>query len=116
MKPSVHELGRVVLSKQGHDKGRAFVVVGLIDENYVLIADGDSRKLAKPKKKQAKHLIPKPHVTTDILDAIRGQGANCRQRTPKSTEDLSQQYFSPARQGGKRICLKATSSKWKARS
>ena len=70
MKPSVHELGRVVLSKQGHDKGKAFLVVGLVDENYVLIADGESRKLLKPKKKQAKHLIPKPHVATDTIDAI----------------------------------------------
>ena len=70
MKPSVHELGRVVFSKQGHDKGKAFLVVGLVDETYVLIADGDSRKLIKPKKKQAKHLIPKPHVATEALDSI----------------------------------------------
>jgi len=73
VKPSAHELGRVVLSKQGHDKGNAFLVVGLLDETYVLIADGDSRKLAKPKKKQAKHLIPKPYVATEILDAISKQ-------------------------------------------
>jgi large subunit ribosomal protein L14e len=70
VKPSVHELGRVVLSRQGHDKGKAFVVIGLVDEKYVLIADGDSRKLEKPKKKQAKHLVPKPYVTAEILDAI----------------------------------------------
>jgi ribosomal protein L14E/L6E/L27E len=73
VKPSVHELGRVVISKQGHDKGKAFLVVGLIDEKYVLIADGESRKLEKPKKKQAKHLIPKPRVATEILDAILRQ-------------------------------------------
>ena len=73
MKPSVHELGRVVLSKQGHDKGKAFVVVGLTDDSYVLIADGQSRKLAKPKRKQAKHLIPQPYVAQDILQAIRKQ-------------------------------------------
>lgn len=73
MKPSAYELGRVVLSKQGHDKGKAFLVVGLVDDTYVLIADGDSRKLAKPKKKQAKHLIPKPHVAAEILGAILKQ-------------------------------------------
>jgi ribosomal protein L14E/L6E/L27E len=69
----VHELGRVVISKQGHDKGKAFLVVGLQDEKYVLIADGDSRKLQNPKKKQIKHLIPKPYVAADTLDAIRQQ-------------------------------------------
>ena len=73
MKPSVHELGRVVLSKQGHDKGRAFVVVGLVDDRYVLIADGDTRKLSKPKKKQAKHLVAKPHVAAELPDRIREQ-------------------------------------------
>lgn len=73
MKPSVHELGRVVLSKQGHDKGKAFVVVGIVNESYVLIADGQSRKLEKPKKKQARHLIPKPYVAQELLPAIANQ-------------------------------------------
>ena len=73
MKPSVHEIGRVVLSKQGHDKGRLFLVVGLIDERYVLIADGDSRRLAKPKRKQAMHLISKPYIAAEALHAIEAK-------------------------------------------
>lgn len=73
MKPSLPELGRVVLSKQGHDKGKAFLVVGIPDETYVLIADGDSRKLAKPKRKKTKHLIPTPHVAAETIDAILKQ-------------------------------------------
>ena len=73
MKPPVQELGRVVLSKQGHDKGKAFVVVGLVDERYVLIADGDSRKLAKPKKKKVMHLISKPYVAAELSAVIEKQ-------------------------------------------
>ena len=73
MKPSVHELGRVALSRQGHDKGRAFVVVGLVDDRYVLIADGSTRKLDRPKKKQAKHLLAKPYVASELLDAIQNR-------------------------------------------
>ncbi len=73
MKPSVQEIGRVTVSKQGHDKGRAFLVVGLVDDRYVLIADGESRKLAKPKKKQVKHLLPQPHVAAEILGAIESK-------------------------------------------
>lgn len=73
MKPEVRELGRVVLSIQGHDKGKTFLVVGLLDEKYVLIADGDSRKLGKPKKKQIKHLNPKPYVAEEALDSIAKQ-------------------------------------------
>ncbi len=73
MKPAVQEIGRVVFSKQGHDAGNAFLVVGVLDEKYVLIADGDSRKLAKPKKKQIKHLRSTPYVAAEVLDAIAKQ-------------------------------------------
>ena len=52
--------GRVVLSTQGRDEGRYFVVLEVIDENYVLMADGLTRKVDHPKKKKVKHLRPKP--------------------------------------------------------
>ena len=52
--------GRVVLSTQGRDEGRYFVVLEVIDENFVLIADGLTRKVDHPKKKKVKHLRPKP--------------------------------------------------------
>ena len=52
--------GRVVLSTQGRDEGRYFVVLEVIDENFVLMADGLTRKIDHPKKKKIKHLRPKP--------------------------------------------------------
>ena len=65
-----YELGRVTFSKQGHDKKRAFVIVGLVDERYVLIADGDTRKFEHPKKKQCKHLHTTPIVATEIAHTL----------------------------------------------
>lgn len=50
------ETGDLVISAAGHDKDKYFIVTGLIDEIYVWIADGKSRKLDKPKKKKVKHL------------------------------------------------------------
>ena len=52
--------GRVVLSTQGRDEGRYFVVLEVIDENFVFMADGLTRKVDHPKKKKVKHLRPKP--------------------------------------------------------
>ena len=52
--------GRVVLSTQGRDEGRYFIVLKVIDENFVLMADGLTRKVDHPKKKKIKHLRPKP--------------------------------------------------------
>ena len=54
--------GRVVLSTQGRDEGRYFIVLEVIDENFVLMADGLTRKVDHPKKKKVKHLRPKPIV------------------------------------------------------
>ena len=117
MKPSVHELGRVVISRQGHDRGKAFLVVGLPDELYVLIADGDSRKLAKPKRKQAKHLIPKPYVATETLEAILKQAQTADSDIRKALKTYLNTISSrPQDKEGNHICLKATSSKWKALS
>lgn len=48
--------GSIVLSTAGRDSDRIFAVVGIIDENYVLISDGRVRRLETPKKKKLKHL------------------------------------------------------------
>lgn len=53
------ELGQVVLSRCGRDKGRYFIVVSFDEsKNFVFISDGDVRKVEKPKKKKLKHVIP----------------------------------------------------------
>ena len=64
-KPPI-ELGRVVLSRAGRDMDRYFVVVGQTDEQHVLVADGDLRRMAVPKKKKLKHLAPKPACMSEI--------------------------------------------------
>lgn len=60
-------LGRVVFSKTGRDMGRKFIIVDTIDENYVLIADGDLRKVEKPKKKKIKHLS----ISNKVIDSLK---------------------------------------------
>ena len=54
------EIGRAVVSRQGRDAGRCFVVLHVVDEQFVLMADGLTRKLDHLKKKKIKHLHPKP--------------------------------------------------------
>lgn len=63
-------IGRIVVSRAGHDKGNAHVVVGLVDEAYVLLADGDLRKIAKPKKKKRMHVFATPCVSEALQKSI----------------------------------------------
>lgn len=49
------EVGDIVESLAGHDKGKLHLIVSL-DESYAKIVDGKLRKLESPKKKKLKHL------------------------------------------------------------
>ncbi|HHX49294.1 MAG TPA: hypothetical protein GX709_02760 [Clostridiales bacterium] len=50
------EVGSIVLSIAGRDKGRFFVVYEIVDDNYITIVDGALRKLEKAKLKKIKHV------------------------------------------------------------
>ena len=51
------EVGQIVFSKNGRDKGKAMIVLN-IESEYVYIVDGKHRLLEKPKKKKIKHIQP----------------------------------------------------------
>lgn len=61
--------GLIVCAKAGRDLGRYFVVLEA-ESGYALIADGKTRKLDKPKKKNVKHLqaTGKEIALTQITD------------------------------------------------
>lgn len=83
-------LGKVVHSKSGRDKGRYFIVIGIIDTEYVYIADGDLRKIEKPKRKKVKHLSFTNLVANDVRDAILSNSkiSNSKIRKFLQVEDI----------------------------
>ncbi|MDD3946951.1 MAG: KOW domain-containing RNA-binding protein [Clostridia bacterium] len=50
------EVGTIVYSIKGRDSGRFFIVVEIVDDKYIKIADGELRRIEKPKLKQIKHV------------------------------------------------------------
>ena len=48
-------IGMFAISLAGHDKGQIYVIVKA-DKEYVYIADGNLRKIEKPKKKKRRHV------------------------------------------------------------
>ena len=59
--------GNVVFSKKGRDKGHMFVVLYTLDDDFVMVCDGDCRKVEKPKRKRRKHLSATPHQAPEII-------------------------------------------------
>jgi large subunit ribosomal protein L14e len=56
-------LGQIVESTAGRDKNNKFVVLCIIDDQYVYISDGDKRKVENPKKKKRKHIKKLNHIS-----------------------------------------------------
>lgn len=83
-------LGKVVHSKSGRDKDKYFIVIGIIDAEYVYISDGDLRKFEKPKKKKIKHLNFTNLVAEEIREAILSDGrvSNSKIRKFLKVEDI----------------------------
>ncbi|MEG0308292.1 MAG: KOW domain-containing RNA-binding protein [Clostridium sp.] len=83
-------LGKVVHSKSGRDKGKSFIIIGIIDAEYVYISDGDLRKIEKPKKKKIKHLVFTNILAEDIRISILSEGKinNSKIRKFLQVEDI----------------------------
>ena len=65
----VYSIGQIVYSISGRDKAKSFIVTK-VDGQYVYIADGDLRKLDKPKKKKIKHIQATNFVDETIKQKI----------------------------------------------
>ena len=64
------QLGQVVRSVAGRDKGRFFLVMQIIDSNYVKICDGDLRKIDKAKVKKKKHIAKTNKIIPQIKERL----------------------------------------------
>lgn len=62
----VPQLGQIVKILRGRDSGEFAVIIGLVDQRNVLIADGRTRKFDHPKKKNLLHLELQ-NETSDIV-------------------------------------------------
>ena len=65
-----YRIGQIVRSKAGRDNGKAFIVVG-VEDNYVYLSDGQTRKLESPKRKKLKHIQGSYSITEEIADRIK---------------------------------------------
>ena len=55
--PATAVVGMIVTSRAGRDAGDRYVVVGVVEGDTVLVADGRKRAVDRPKRKNVKHLV-----------------------------------------------------------
>lgn len=66
-------IGRFAWSKAGRDKGRLFIITAMADDNHVMVADGDIRRVDKPKKKKLRHLAVTEKTAETVAETFRNK-------------------------------------------
>lgn len=68
------KLGQIVQILRGRDQGKYAVIVNVIDQRFVSIADGDKRKFDQPKKKNILHLQLQNEISDVVVNSLRETG------------------------------------------
>ncbi|MFC4778122.1 hypothetical protein ACFO9Q_15075 [Paenibacillus sp. GCM10023252] len=68
------QVGRLIKVLRGKDEGSYAVIIGLVDERFVLIADGDKRRFDTPKKKNVLHLELQTAISSEVTSSIQEAG------------------------------------------
>ena len=62
----------IVRSDAGRDKGKIFVVLA-VEGEYLLLADGKSRKVESPKRKKRRHVLFVAEDESRLSERIKGE-------------------------------------------
>jgi len=62
--------GDIVLSRNGRDKGK-YLFVAEADGDFLVLLDGKSRKVERPKRKKAKHCIFLAREDSRVAEKLR---------------------------------------------
>lgn len=62
--------GQIVRSLAGHDEGNLYFVIDVAGD-YLLLADGKTRKMNHPKRKRHKHAAPAGDWDHPIMEKLR---------------------------------------------
>ena len=65
-----YQIGQVVYSKSGHDKGDVQLIHSIKGE-YLYLVDGKRRKLEKPKKKKKMHVQPTSYIEVEVAEKLQ---------------------------------------------
>lgn len=69
------KLGALVHSLAGRDAGEYYLIVGILEQNYVLVANGSNRPLKSPKKKNLRHLQYRQNGPAELAEKLRRRQA-----------------------------------------
>ena len=67
-------IGQIVRVVRGREVGQFAVIIGLVDERFVLLADGEKRKFDRPKKKNINHIELFDYISPEVESSLLETG------------------------------------------
>ncbi|SHG11593.1 KOW domain-containing RNA-binding protein [Ornithinibacillus halophilus] len=105
---SIPRIGQVVRIMQGREAGQYMVVIKIIDDRYVLLADGEKRKYDRPKKKNLHHIevmdYTSPEVQNSLLETGRVTNGKLRFAITKFVSEIVTDLKKGDQHDGERRC------------
>ncbi|MCU6711692.1 KOW domain-containing RNA-binding protein [Paenibacillus sp. J5C_2022] len=68
------QIGQLVKVLRGKDEDSYAIIIAIVDERFVLIADGNKRRFDQPKKKNVLHLELLPAISPEARDSLQETG------------------------------------------
>jgi large subunit ribosomal protein L14e len=68
------QLGQIVKILRGRDLNKYAVVIAIVDQRFLWIADGDKRKFDQPKKKNLLHLQLQDAISQEVVNSLLESG------------------------------------------
>lgn len=59
---------------RGREAGRYAVVIGVVEPHFVLLVDGDKRKVGQAKKKNIKHIQLTHYIAREVAESLEKDG------------------------------------------
>ncbi len=63
-------IGQVVRITKGREKDQYAVIIKIIEDRFVLLADGEKRKYDRPKKKNVLHIKFTPFISNEVRTSL----------------------------------------------
>ena len=84
--------GQMVESVQGRDCHQYYLIVGFIGDKYLILADGDKHPIARPKRKNIKHVRVLMCVDKDIEQILNAGDSLSNLQFRTAIERLKNQH------------------------
>lgn len=94
--PVEPQLGQIVKIRRGRDSNQFAVIVKILDQRFVYIADGDKRKFDQPKKKNLLHLELTDQISQEVVNSLEETGRVTNGKLRYALRKFAEQFNSEA--------------------